>query len=494
VIFATVGTHGDGFSRMLAALETLGGDEDLVVQYGHGRPPANATRAAAFLPFAEMMRLFTEADKVVTHAGVGSILLASRSGHVPVIVPRLARHREHVDDHQVELARALESRGGVVVCWEAADLARLVAGVPGRDDARVTGPRPLATAVGEVLRLSGSPGKALTVGANVAGRRGRLTTAAVTRRTRLTQMAADSVGAYLEIGTGFTPQPLGVRINPRGLSGYYCDFSHKVSPEEQRPGTWLAAALAGERWRSPMAVSQAALGFWERQLAGEDTAERFLALADWLLRYGDRDGPGLTWAHEYAVPKYGLAPGWRSGMTQGEAISVLLRAHALSGEDRYRDAASAAFHPFTVDVLAGGVVRTHDGALVIEEYPATELIAVLNGWIFGLIGLHELSLVEGRPEVADTFHRARSGLLALLPRYDVGWWSRYSLGDYARPDLAKPFYQRLHVVLLDGLHLAAPDPLLSSTARRWEGQIDRRAMVRIAADKVTFRIRRALPV
>jgi heparosan-N-sulfate-glucuronate 5-epimerase len=478
VIFATVGTHGDGFPRMLEALETLGDGDELVVQYGHGTPPRNATRAEAFLPFGAMAELFDSADVVITHAGVGSILLASRAGHVPVIVPRLARLGEHVDDHQVELTRALEQRGGVLVCWEGDDLAALVAQVPPRQQRTVPAAAALAEAVGEELR-------------RVPPTRGSRVPAKL-RESRVQRLASDTLGAYLEIGTDFQPQPPGTRVDPRGLAGYHCDFSHKADPSVQEPGTWLAGALAGEPWRSPMMVSQAALGFWERHLAGEDTLARFLALADWLLRYGERDERGLGFPHDYAVPKYGLTPGWRSGMTQGEAISVLLRAHAATGEDRYRDAASAAFGPFTAETPDGGVVRTLDGSLVIEEYPAAQPTAVLNGWIFGLLGLHELTLVDDRAVVADTFARTRAGLLALLPRYDVGWWSCYSLGDYGAPDLAKPFYQRLHVVLLGAVDAVAPDPLLRETAQRWEAQITRSAMARIAVDKVAFRARRAL--
>ena len=75
MIFATVGTHYDGFPRMLDALESLG-DVDLVVQHGHGRPPANAHTASPFMPFAEMVSNFTAAELVITHAGVGSILMA----------------------------------------------------------------------------------------------------------------------------------------------------------------------------------------------------------------------------------------------------------------------------------------------------------------------------------------------------------------------------------------------------------------------------------
>jgi UDP-N-acetylglucosamine transferase subunit ALG13 len=64
---------------------------------------------------AELLREMQEADVVITHAGVGSILSALRVGKVPVVVPRLARYHEHIDDHQIEIAKLLGNLGLVVV-------------------------------------------------------------------------------------------------------------------------------------------------------------------------------------------------------------------------------------------------------------------------------------------------------------------------------------------------------------------------------------------
>ena len=76
--------------------------------------------------FAEMLEHFNAADLVITHAGVGSILCARRAGHVPIVVPRQSRYGEHVDDHQVELVRALEERDAVIGVWETEQLPQIV--------------------------------------------------------------------------------------------------------------------------------------------------------------------------------------------------------------------------------------------------------------------------------------------------------------------------------------------------------------------------------
>lgn len=132
MIFVTVGTHHQPFERLLNALGALDG-HDLVVQYGPAAaPPPGVARAEAYMPFDAMLECFREADVVVTHAGVGSILCARREGHVPLVVPRRGDLDEHVDEHQAELTRALETRGGVVAVWDTGALAAAVASAPPR--------------------------------------------------------------------------------------------------------------------------------------------------------------------------------------------------------------------------------------------------------------------------------------------------------------------------------------------------------------------------
>ncbi len=134
MIFVTVGTHQDGFPRFLAAIEKLSG-VDLVVQHGPGPAPRNARIAEAFMPFPRIMDFFRSAERVVMHAGVGSVLLAVRCGHVPIIVPRLHRLGEHVDDHQSDLARGLEASGRARIVWDTTDLPEVLGSTPARASA-----------------------------------------------------------------------------------------------------------------------------------------------------------------------------------------------------------------------------------------------------------------------------------------------------------------------------------------------------------------------
>ena len=64
-----------------------------------------------WLPADELRTAIRQSDVVVMHAGVGSVLVALESGKIPVILPRRKRHREMVDDHQIEVAALLADRG-----------------------------------------------------------------------------------------------------------------------------------------------------------------------------------------------------------------------------------------------------------------------------------------------------------------------------------------------------------------------------------------------
>jgi UDP-N-acetylglucosamine transferase subunit ALG13 len=130
VVFVTVGSHPSfRFERMLQAVSLIH-DDELIVQYGPGSAPSGATEAKAWFTFDEVLANMKRATAVVTHAGAGSLLCAAQVGHTPVVIPRLRRYGETVDDHQVDLARAFELTGHVLVAWEIEELPELLAKAP----------------------------------------------------------------------------------------------------------------------------------------------------------------------------------------------------------------------------------------------------------------------------------------------------------------------------------------------------------------------------
>lgn len=139
MIFVTVGTHEIAFDRMLEAVGPLAELDDLVVQRGSSVISPPGARIVDFLPFAELHAFMREASVVVTHAGAGSVICALSVGKRPVVVPRLRRFAETVDDHQLSFGRKLAG-ARLVTCVE--DLDTLPAAVRAATGAVAAAVRP----------------------------------------------------------------------------------------------------------------------------------------------------------------------------------------------------------------------------------------------------------------------------------------------------------------------------------------------------------------
>jgi UDP-N-acetylglucosamine transferase subunit ALG13 len=115
MIFVTVGTNEAPFDRLVAALDAVDTTEPIVVQHGSSQVRPDGTTCLDFLPYDELLGYMLKARVVVTHAGVGSVLMSAANGIRPIVVPRRRRYKEAVDDHQLHFARRLHSIGVVTL-------------------------------------------------------------------------------------------------------------------------------------------------------------------------------------------------------------------------------------------------------------------------------------------------------------------------------------------------------------------------------------------
>ncbi len=133
MIFVTVGTNEAPFDRLLRAIDVLGLDEELVVQCGSSEVRPQNARCLDFLSFEEVRDHVRQARAVIAHAGVGTVLTTLGIGKKPIVVPRLHRYREAVDDHQVHFARRLHDEGLVQLVLDPTDLPDALAYEGGRE-------------------------------------------------------------------------------------------------------------------------------------------------------------------------------------------------------------------------------------------------------------------------------------------------------------------------------------------------------------------------
>jgi UDP-N-acetylglucosamine transferase subunit ALG13 len=116
-LFITLGTiYPYRFDALVDAVLATGlANDNTVWQLGATERVGLPGIATAQMPAAEFAKCAHDADVVVTHAGVGTIMNLLDMGIFPVVVPRSASRSEHVDDHQAQIARLLKSRSIALV-------------------------------------------------------------------------------------------------------------------------------------------------------------------------------------------------------------------------------------------------------------------------------------------------------------------------------------------------------------------------------------------
>ncbi|MBN2065644.1 MAG: beta-1,4-galactosyltransferase [Candidatus Thermoplasmatota archaeon] len=125
MIFVTVGTHSQGFDRLIQKMDEIAekSTEKVIMQVGSTTyKPKNAE----YFEFTENNQLIRELNKkarlVVCHGGAGAIITALDQGTPVIAIPRRKKYHEHVNDHQLELVQALEKSGKITALYDIEEL------------------------------------------------------------------------------------------------------------------------------------------------------------------------------------------------------------------------------------------------------------------------------------------------------------------------------------------------------------------------------------
>ncbi len=117
MILVLTGTHNQGFDRLIKAIDKLAEsfEENFLIQTGNSKiKPKNCKWKKFFFP-QEMEKKIKESSLVITHGGAGSIINSLKNRKPIVIVPREKKFKEHVNNHQIDLAKALEKENKAVM-------------------------------------------------------------------------------------------------------------------------------------------------------------------------------------------------------------------------------------------------------------------------------------------------------------------------------------------------------------------------------------------
>ena len=273
---------------------------------------------------------------------------------------------------------------------------------------------------------------------------------------------------------------MNLRATPHSLGEYYMTFDEKagyaLTDSDGIPMLNYRGAIGLQH--NPIAIAQWGLGnFNLARRAGDESARRkFLAASDWLCQNLEPNAHGIhVWNHHFDWEyRETLRAPWYSGLAQGQGISLLVRAHAETGEGRYLDSASRAFKSFLASTNEGGVTFTDaDGNLWFEEYLVSPPTHILNGFIWAVWGVYDFALATGSTEAKQLFERAVHTLKKNLYHYDLGFWSLYEQSGTRLHMIASRFYHRLHITQLHVMHRVTGEPIFDEYATRWKAYAHR---------------------
>lgn len=128
--------------------------------------------------------------------------------------------------------------------------------------------------------------------------------------------------------------------------------------------------------------------------------------------------------------------------------------------------------PLFTPVKEGGAYREFAGLPFYEEYPTKKPSMVLNGFIYTLFGLYDLGSCSCKDSVVASkmFEAGYNTLVKLLPLYDGGFCSRYSLSHITVfPNYnSNPLYHPIHVNQLIAINSIRRSPVLEYYIKEWK--------------------------
>jgi UDP-N-acetylglucosamine transferase subunit ALG13 len=126
LILILLGTQDNSFHRLLEEVQKLINKnvitEKVIVQAGRTKYESKDMEIYSLMPEEKLAELMKKSDLVITHGGVGSIVMALKMGKKVIAVPRLSEFGEHINDHQIQIIDSFNSQEFLIGITELKDL------------------------------------------------------------------------------------------------------------------------------------------------------------------------------------------------------------------------------------------------------------------------------------------------------------------------------------------------------------------------------------
>lgn len=130
MIFVAVGTQKFQLNRLLKAVDDLVEqgqlEGEVFAQVGHSDYTPRNYGYQSFLSKDDFQDCISRCDLLITHSGVATIIAGLKQNKPVLVVPRLAQFGEHVDDHQIQIAKSFSEKNLLLMCQDVEQLAQTV--------------------------------------------------------------------------------------------------------------------------------------------------------------------------------------------------------------------------------------------------------------------------------------------------------------------------------------------------------------------------------
>ena len=118
MILVMLGTQNNSFHRLLEEIDRLIErgkiNDEVIVQAGYTKYESQNMKVIDFVSNDEIEKFEQQADYIITHGGVGSIIGSIEKGKKVIAVPRLKQYGEHVNDHQLDIVESFDKLGYII--------------------------------------------------------------------------------------------------------------------------------------------------------------------------------------------------------------------------------------------------------------------------------------------------------------------------------------------------------------------------------------------
>ena len=128
MILVTLGTQKFQMNRLIEVVDNYAAtiDEEVFVQRGNSSYKPVNCKYEDFIERERFAKMIENCSVLITHSGVGSIMTGLNAKRPVIVVPRLAKYNEHVDDHQMQIAEAFATKNCVLYCKELSELPQMI--------------------------------------------------------------------------------------------------------------------------------------------------------------------------------------------------------------------------------------------------------------------------------------------------------------------------------------------------------------------------------